>query len=195
MNSQIANELQVEICVQDCFSGCWAQDGLPEIEAQELFSRTHDDQVISAELWESWFHRWLEILQTELPAAPAYELSLRLTDDQEIQTLNAQYRQKNHPTDVLAFASLEVNYPKLATQCAEMPLYLGDIVISVETANNQAQQQKHSLKTELTWLAAHGLLHLLGWDHPDEESLLSMLDQQRVLLEAIGVSTTSIATS
>ncbi len=66
-------------------------------------------------------------------------------------------------------------------------LYLGDIVVSVNTAQRQAQQQKHSLLTELAWLAAHGLLHLLGWDHPDEESLIQMLKQQVILLETIGI--------
>ena len=48
-------------------------------------------------------------------------------------------------------------------------------MISVNTAQRQAQQQGHSLPTELAWLATHGLLHLLGWDHPDEESLMQML--------------------
>jgi probable rRNA maturation factor len=66
-------------------------------------------------------------------------------------------------------------------------LYLGDIVISIETARQQAQQQEHPLPTELAWLAAHGLLHLLGWDHPDEESLSQMLKQQVILLKTIGI--------
>jgi probable rRNA maturation factor len=68
------------------------------------------------------------------------------------------------------------------------PLYLGDIAISIDTAQRQAQQQGHSLKTELAWLAAHGFLHLLGWDHPDEESLTQMLDRQETLLQAIGLA-------
>jgi probable rRNA maturation factor len=66
-----------------------------------------------------------------------------------------------------------------------VPLYLGDVVISVDTAHQQAQQQGHSLQTELAWLATHGLLHLLGWDHPDEESLLEMLNQQETLLQSV----------
>jgi probable rRNA maturation factor len=67
-------------------------------------------------------------------------------------------------------------------------LYLGDIVISVETAYRQAQQQGHSLQTELAWLATHGLLHLLGWDHPDEESLQGMLYQQETLLKLVNLT-------
>jgi probable rRNA maturation factor len=69
-----------------------------------------------------------------------------------------------------------------------MPLYLGDIVISIDTAQQQAQKQGHTLLTELAWLASHGLLHLLGWDHPDEESLERMLKQQVKLLKSVGIS-------
>ena len=112
-------------------------------------------------------------------------MSLRLTDDAEVQSLNREYRSKDQPTDVLSFAALEVDYQYDLP--VEEPLYLGDIVISVETAARQADNQGHSIETELTWLASHGLLHLLGWDHPDEPSLLEMLNQQRDLLQAIGV--------
>ncbi len=118
----------------------------------------------------------------------ATRVSLRLTADTEMQALNLQYRQLDRSTDVLAFASLEVDCPQLEEMQSSEPLYLGDIVISIDTANRQAQQQGHPLKTELAWLAAHGFLHLLGWDHPDEESLTQMLDQQETLLQAIGLT-------
>ena len=64
------------------------------------------------------------------------------------------------------------------------PLELGDIVISVETAARQAAEQGHSLERELLFLASHGLLHLLGWDHPDDASLAVMLARQEALLAA-----------
>ncbi len=89
---------------------------------------------------------------------------------------------------MLAFATLEVDYPQFDTVDAMSPLYLGDIVISVETAQMQAIQFGHSLDQELAWLAAHALLHLLGWDHPDEKSLVRMLKQQESLLQTIGVT-------
>ncbi len=165
--------MQVEVSVQDVFF----QD------AQDLNS------TIGAETWETWFQQWLEALYPHIPPAPSYELTLRLTDDAEIQALNAQYRHQNLPTDVLAFAALEVDCPQPPVELlASLPVYLGDIVISVATAQRQAQQQGHSLPTELAWLAAHGLLHLLGWDHPDEASLTGMLNQQEKLLMMIGLS-------
>jgi len=63
------------------------------------------------------------------------------------------------------------------------PLELGDIVISVETAARQAPEHGNDLGRELLFLASHGLLHLLGWDHPDETSLAAMLQRQQALLD------------
>ncbi|NET56860.1 MAG: rRNA maturation RNase YbeY [Symploca sp. SIO2E6] len=166
-----------------------------EVIVQESFLATSSSATTSAAqfpypiataTWESWFYQWLEALEADLPPASTYELTLRLTDDTEIQSLNAQYRAQNQPTDVLAFAALEVNFPGMPIPRQQfMPLYLGDVVISVDTAYRQAQQQQHSLQTELAWLASHGLLHLLGWDHPDEESLTKMLNQQKMLLRIV----------
>jgi probable rRNA maturation factor len=62
------------------------------------------------------------------------------------------------------------------------PLELGDIVISLETAARQAAAADTSLEAELLFLASHGLLHLLGWDHPDAESLAAMLSRQEALI-------------
>lgn len=123
-------------------------------------------------------------MSIDIPKANAYELSLRLTNDLEIQTLNAQYRHQDRPTDVLAFATLDLPQFSNPTFLTE-PLYIGDIVISVETALRQAQDRQHSLNRELVWLASHGFLHLLGWDHPDDSSLLLMLAQQEKLLQSI----------
>jgi len=164
------SDVQVEVCVQNCFA-----------------EASGSEPVVDVETWQSWFDLWLASLQAHLPPAAGYELSLRLTDDVEIQELNSQYRQQNKPTDVLAFAALEADVPHSEELRSLLPLYLGDIVISIDTASKQAQKQAHSLLTELAWLAAHGLLHLLGWDHPDEESLLEMLEQQTLLLGIVGI--------
>jgi probable rRNA maturation factor len=86
------------------------------------------------------------------------EVALRLCDDAAIRELNRDYRNKDKPTDVLAFAQREA-------QAADRAL-LGDIVISVDTAKRQA---KRGLYAELLHLASHGLCHLLGYDHRDDE--------------------------
>ena len=136
--------------------------------------------------WSEWFDAWLNILSADLPEASGYELSLRLSSDREIAALNGKYRQKDRPTDVLAFAALE-NSPIFYSESTES-LYLGDIVISLDTAERQARERGHSLTIELAWLASHGLLHLLGWDHPDDYSLNKMLQKQANLLNLVGIT-------
>lgn len=139
--------------------------------------------------WKHWFQIWLEALYPNLPTADAYELSLRLTGDRQIKILNEQYRQQDRPTDVLAFAALEANIPLPTDEdYLSEPLYLGDIVISLDTAARQARAEHHPLIVELAWLAAHGLLHLLGWDHPDEQSLEKMLAEQKKLLKYANIT-------
>lgn len=177
-------QLQVEVSVQNCF--------LDSPAATDLVVRQQaTSNFIAGETWEEWFQCWIESLQDHLPPAVGYELSLRLTDDAEIRVLNMQYRQQDKPTDVLAFAALEADFPLPSEMRSHLPLYLGDIVISVDTAARQANQQNHSLKIELAWLAAHGLLHLLGWDHPDEASLNKMLNQQVNLLHKVSLVVTT----
>ncbi len=154
-----------------------------ELILQDKYSQPPDSYPDQS-IWQDWVTRWLTYLKDDLPPAPGYELSLRLTDDAEIQSYNQQYRHKDQPTDVLAFAALEVD-SLVPTQDLQEPLYLGDIIISVDTAHKQAQEQGHSLKHELAWLTAHGILHLLGWDHPDDFSLEEMLSLQETLLNLL----------
>jgi probable rRNA maturation factor len=87
------------------------------------------------------------------------ELSILLTGDNQIQKLNRLYRRKNRPTDVLAFSQHEGELGDLADRL------LGDVVVSIPTARRQAEARKRDLVSELTMLLAHGLLHLVGWDH------------------------------
>ena len=82
------------------------------------------------------------------------EVSVRLCSDDEIQALNAEWRGKDQPTDVLSF-------PQFAGPVPDWAPTLGDVVISVDTAAQQAQAQRHSLSDELVVLITHGVLHLL----------------------------------
>lgn len=161
----------------------YIENNYPENQDRES---TIDRNQINAIAWSQWFDIWFTALKEYLPSASSYELSLMLTSDRQIATFNHQYRQKNQPTDVLAFAALEselISPPEFTKS-----LYLGDLVISLDTANRQAKEQDHSLVTEIAWLASHGLLHLLGWDHPDNESLNKMLQQQAFLLKLVKIT-------
>lgn len=146
-----------------------------------------DRGALKAIPWSMWFQTWLRALSDDLPLGSAsYELSLRLTSDLEIQTLNRQYRQQDKATDVLAFAALE---DELSQKMAvDEPLYLGDLVISLDTACQQATSQNLEPITELAFLASHGLLHLLGWDHPNSKALERMLVKQANLMQLIGLN-------
>ncbi|MFM7471432.1 MAG: rRNA maturation RNase YbeY [Nodosilinea sp.] len=132
--------------------------------------------------WQLWFQGWAQHMALTGSPIHAYELTLQLTSDTAIADLNQTFRQVNGPTDVLAFAALENPSPLSAALLDSEPLYLGDIVISFDTAERQAQAGGHSLVWEVAWLAAHGFLHLIGWDHPDPTSLATMLAKQQELL-------------
>ncbi len=194
--AEVADDAPIYVCVQDEPTGY-----------QPLTVEVADST------WQGWFETWLAALDAtsdrdmpylaaqtdEAGQLPPVELSLRLTGDAEIHRLNAEFRQVDRPTDVLAFAALEWESPEVDfadleevddAELGDWAIELGDVVISVETAQQQAIEAGHDLTTELAWLAAHGFLHLLGWDHPDEAALNAMLDRQTDLLMAIGLTPT-----
>lgn len=109
------------------------------------------------------------------------ELSIVLTDDPGIQELNRDYRHKDKPTDVLAFAMREGEVPPGDELQEEM---LGDVIISLETACRQAAERRRSPLEEVTFLLAHGLLHLVGYDHQNDEDEREMNAATRRLVRS-----------
>lgn len=109
------------------------------------------------------------------------ELSVALVDDATIHTLNRDYRHKDKPTDVLAFAMEEGEaMPAGADRDGER--VLGDVIVSIDTATKQAKKRRRPLLDELTMLLAHGLLHLLGYDHQDDVEEATMNARAAALL-------------
>jgi probable rRNA maturation factor len=92
-------------------------------------------------------------------AEPRAELAVSLVSDAEIHELNRNYRGKDRPTDVLAFAMRE------GAAVPDHANLLGDVVISLDTAARQARQRRRTLAEEIRILLVHGVLHLLGYDH------------------------------
>jgi probable rRNA maturation factor len=109
-------------------------------------------------------------------------LTLVVTDDATIADLNAQYREVDAPTDVLAFASRE-GEPFVLPEAGRQ--HLGDIVISLEAAERQASERHHPIENELALLIVHGCLHLLGYDHDTLEQEARMWSAQRDILKQI----------
>jgi len=107
------------------------------------------------------------------------ELSVLLCDDASIRRLNRRYRKKNRATDVLAFPMQEGEGPQVH------PNLLGDVVISLPTATIQAAAHDRPIVEEVTFLLAHGLLHLLGYDHATKREEREMSAQTRDLMAAV----------
>lgn len=105
------------------------------------------------------------------------EVSVRFVDDPTIKDLNKDHRGLARPTDVLSFGQLEgMDMPRVPGE----PVLLGDVVISLERALDQATEYGHSLQREVGFLTAHGTLHLLGYDHgtPEEERVMMELTEE-----------------
>jgi len=101
------------------------------------------------------------------------ELNISFVTLTEMQELNHQYRSKNEPTDVLSFTSDGEN--------------LGDIIICLDVAKNQAKEYGHSMERELAFLTAHGFLHLLGYDHLNPSDEADMIQAQKEILDYVGI--------
>ena len=112
------------------------------------------------------------------------ELSITLTDDKNIHALNKKYRNIDRPTDVLSFAFRESEEPEILNAEVEI---LGDIIISLERAKIQAEEFGHSYLREVIFLEVHGILHLLGYDHMEENERLEMETEQKFVMEQLGI--------
>jgi probable rRNA maturation factor len=107
------------------------------------------------------------------------ELSVVLVDDEQMSSLNWQYRRRQGPTNVLAFAMREGEFGEIS------PELLGDVIISLPTAQRQAEEAGISLDTMLSRLLVHGILHLLGFDHDKGEDAAQKMERRSAELLAI----------
>ncbi len=110
-----------------------------------------------------------------------------LTDNNKIQEINSEYRQKDSPTDVITFAIFS-DSPKDERFIFDNEINLGEVIISLDKALSQSKDESHENKTfydELYFLVAHGILHLLGYDHKDEKTLKEMWTIQQEMLTAL----------
>ncbi len=110
------------------------------------------------------------------------EVSISIVNNEEIQELNKNYRNKDYATDVLSFpllSNFDVNDDNI--------IALGDIVISLEKAKEQAEEYGHTVKREVGFLTAHSMLHLLGYDHMEEEEAKIMFAKQEEILNQLNL--------
>lgn len=122
----------------------------------------------------------------ELYALTNAEVSITLTDNPHIHEINREYRNVDRPTDVISFALNEGDEPEIE---GEIPVnMLGDIIISVEKAIEQAKEYGHSTRRELAFLTVHGMLHLLGYDHIEEADRVEMRKEEDFVMTKLGIS-------
>lgn len=128
----------------------------------------------------------LDILERAAQAVLAHQsadgdLTIVLTDDAQLHDLNRDYLGIDAPTDVLSFPASETD-PETARR------YLGDVLISIPRAEEQARAAGHALEAETQLLTVHGTLHLLGYDHAEAEEKARMWETQAQILEGLGLS-------
>ena len=125
------------------------------------------------------------------------EVSILLTDNEQIRQINGEFRGLDAPTDVLSFPAVDYEEPGDFSGLEEASadyfhpetgeLLLGDIVISLDRAREQAEEYGHSLLRELAFLLTHSMFHLFGYDHMEEEERRAMEDKQRNVLDKLKI--------
>ena len=144
--------------------------------------------IFESNFWEKVFLSWVKIIlkkeDYKLPnfifEKKSFSLGLEIISNHEIAFMNQKWMQKKGPTDVLSF-------PIISDESLNNldHIELGDIFISLEIALEQSCEYRHSIYKEMLWLASHGFLHLLGWEHNNDLDLENMLNFQEYLIKQL----------
>ena len=133
----------------------------------------------SYDSFEEMFNFYYVKIFKELKLSGEYITDVTIVDNKTIHKINREYRNVDRPTDVISFAFLDDENEK---NLKGVPINLGQIIISYEKAEEQAKEYEHSLKREMVFLFVHGMLHLLGYDHMNEEDEKIMFGLQDKIL-------------
>lgn len=171
-----------------------------------------NNELNEMEIPQHWIARLEQLLTIagEIEQIHTGEVALTFVDDEAIRILNRDYRNLDERTDVLSFAMNEAGEGEMAivyetleeqselegaedleedsTDGLEIPEPLGDIIISLDRAKAQSEEYGHSLEREIGFLFVHGFLHLLGYDHHDQEEETAMFAKQELILQKAGLS-------
>ena len=160
------------------------------LRLKNLLKEENDKLIFEHYFWQEIFEVWMNIILSENKfsylsnfkmSRHIFSLSFEIIDDELIADLNKKWLNKTGPTDVLSFPIIAENDSYI-----DMPIIeLGDLFISLDTAQKQSKEFNNSLKEEMIWLASHGFLHLLGWDHHDSNELDRMLFFQEYLISKL----------
>ena len=147
--------------------------------------------------YEDYIYRVIE-KSMDYEACPyEAEINVLITDNEQIQQINAENRGIDAPTDVLSFPMIDYETPADFDALEDMwevfhpetgELLLGDIVLSIDKIKSQAEEYGHSIERELSFLVAHSMLHLFGYDHMEEDERAVMEQKQREILEQLSIT-------
>lgn len=147
--------------------------------------------------YEALLNRVIEACMDYVNCPYEAEINVLFTDDEHIKQINLEYRGIDKPTDVLSFPSVEYKIPGDFSGLEDTmfdsfhpetgELLLGDIVISVDRASQQAQEYGHSLEREVAFLTAHSMFHLFGYDHMEEDERILMEEKQNAVLQKLQI--------
>ena len=151
----------------------------------EIEIRTEPEELPASEEERAAVRRAIETVG-RLYGAEGAEVSVTLTDDAHIHVINREYRNVDRPTDVISFALTESEEPEIIGGGEHE--VLGDLIISLERMRAQAAEYGHTELRELSFLTVHGMLHLLGYDHMEAEERLEMEEEQRAVMEELGIT-------
>ena len=159
------------------------------LQFSDNFHNHKDKLIFESSFWEKVFLSWIKIILGQKKSAipkfifekKVFSLSLTIINNIEITSINKKWMQKNRPTDVLSFPIISNSDSIKDLNFIE----LGDLFISLEMAFKQSLEFKHSIQREMLWLASHGFLHLLGWEHKDDIELDNMLNFQEYLISIL----------
>ena len=133
----------------------------------------------SYDSYEDLFNEYYVKIFDELKLKSEYITDVTIVNNKTIHKINREFRNVDRPTDVISFAFLD---DKKEKKLKGGPINLGQIIISFEKAEEQAKEYEHSLKREMVFLFVHGMLHLLGYDHMNEEDEKVMFGLQNIIL-------------
>jgi probable rRNA maturation factor len=151
-------------------------EGWPEADWEALAAR-----AAAAALAQSPYGEWLT-------TPTCIEIAVRLTSDDEVHQLNAQYRHKDKPTNVLSFPMIQPDLLETVTQNSDDgEVILGDIVLAYGVCAREAEERGVSTADHAAHLIVHGTLHLLGYDHQGDAEAEAMEDMERAALADLGL--------
>ncbi len=143
-----------------------------------------EEQVVSQEILDTMMKAAELCIDAENIDVDRSEISVTFVDMEEIHQLNRDYREVDSPTDVLSFPQFD----DLNDLPEEGEIALGDVVICKDKAEEQAQEFGHSFEREIIYLFVHSVLHLLGYDHMDEDEKKIMRRQEEAVMEQLGIT-------